>query len=284
MSAVAISWVERVLGRSQHDIPLDEPLAALADERILITGANGSIGSALISCFVDSGINVIATDIRDLDVRRRKSGVSYWVVAGETWLPSVVFHLAGAKHAPEGEADPWAVCETNTVGTRNIIERFPSARVVLASTCKAADPETAYGASKLIAERMVLNVGGSVARFYNVVESYGNVFETWEALPEDAPLPVTPCSRFFMSISEAVALLLHAAVLPTGRYAVDPGKARPLSMVATDLYPRRAREDISARRGDRLREPLHAASETIEVVGARPLMRIRSPHDPERAQ
>jgi FlaA1/EpsC-like NDP-sugar epimerase len=154
----------------------------------------------------------------------------------------------------------------------------PSVRVVLASTCKACDPETVYGASKLIAERMVLNAGGTVARFFNVVQSCGNVFELWRALPEGEPLPVTPCERYFITIGEAVALLLWAAVLPRGRYAVKPVKSRSMVSVAASSFPGRTIAMVPPRRGDRRREPLLGGSEWLEDVEPW-LYRISSPHE-----
>jgi len=90
--------------------------------------------------------------------------------------PGVIFHLAGAKHAPVGEIDPHDSLWTNTLGTYNVVEaaKKTGARVVLASTCKAINPETAYGASKLLAERITLNYeNGTVARFHNIVETQG---------------------------------------------------------------------------------------------------------------
>ena len=80
--------------------------------------------------------------------------------------PDLIFHLAGAKHAPEGEVNTWSTLDINSNGTKNLLSlKAPSTKFVLASTCKAANPEVVYGASKLIAERMVLNEKGSVARF-----------------------------------------------------------------------------------------------------------------------
>jgi dTDP-glucose 4,6-dehydratase len=195
--------------------------------------------------------------------------------------PDVIFHLAGAKHAPEGEEDPVGVAMTNAIGTANVLAAADAvgARVVTASTCKAANPQTAYGASKLIAERATLNAGGSVARFFNVIETCGNVFRTWEGLAEHESIPVTPAARYFITIREAVALVLWAAVLPPGRYIVNPGR-RPRTMpsVAAALYPDRPQQFIPLRRGDRMAEPMLAVEERAMPVSAW-LWRITSSHD-----
>jgi FlaA1/EpsC-like NDP-sugar epimerase len=267
----AASRLERILGRPERPLPLDEPLARLAGKRILITGANGSIGSALLQY-----IDAVATDVDSLDVRD-EAAVREALVAAQ---PEVVFHMAAAKSAPDGERDPMSALEINVLGTRNVLAHAPgSARVVTASTCKACEPETAYGASKLVAERVTLNAGGSVARFYNVVESSGNVFETWAQLGPDDPIPVTPCRRYFISLAEAVSLVLWTAILPAARYGFDPGTAREMHDVAAALYPNRVIESIPPRRGDRLVEPLAARHEHVEQDAQPSLLRIVGAHD-----
>lgn len=283
MSTVARSWVEDVLGRPELEIPATLPLRLLRRERILITGANGSLGRELRAWLDEEQISNLATDIdADADATTYVYDVRVPLTGCDDYRPTLIFHLAGAKHAPEGETDPVSTFETNTVGTANVLNlaRETAARVVLASTCKAADPETVYGASKLLAERMVLNAGGTVARFYNVVESAGNVFETWAAIPAESSLPVSfDCARYFITLREAVALLLWAAVLHPGRYTVDPGRARSMHAVAAALYPGRPLRWVSARRGDRIREPRCALSERVERLN-HGLVQIRGAHDP----
>lgn len=242
--------------------------------RILVTGAAGSIGAALVPCLSEH--QVIATDIDDLDVTER----------GEVWdavdefRPDAIYHLAADKHAPDGEDDPEHTLTVNAVGTANVLSAAGRAKVIFASTCKAADPETAYGASKLIAERMVLNAGGVVIRYYNVRETRGNVFRTWESIPFSDPIPATDCWRYFISLDEAVALTVRALSLPSGRYTVDPGSSYYMETLARDLYPGREVVPMVRRRGDRRREPLCAESETFRTY--RGIIRIESPHDPVR--
>lgn len=238
---------------------------------ILVTGASGSVGRALVA---ELGDEVVAHDIDTLDVTNAKQVA--FVLEGVR--PDVIFHLAGAKHAPDGEVDPWHVLNVNAVGTRNVLDHCGGAKVILASTCKACDPETAYGASKLIAERMVLNAGGVVVRFYNIPESDGNVFRLWESLPEFEQLPYTDCTRYFVPMDACVALLVEALELPSGRYAPDPGFASHMLDVAQRYYPRRETVHIPRRRGDRTREPLKASCETVEEVSG--YLKITSPHDP----
>lgn len=241
---------------------------------IAVTGARGSIGRPLVKRLHELGRAVHATDIDEMDV-------TDWLAVRLQFAhfqPDVVFHLAGAKHAPAGEEDPFACSQVNILGTKNVLDAAGDAKVILASTCKACDPVTAYGATKLIAERMVLNAGGSVARLYNVVETGGNVFETWRELPEDDPIPVTPCIRYFISIDEAVDLFLQVAEMPPGRYTVSPRPALRMVQVANQTYPGRKTTLIPPRRGDRLREPLFASHEKA-VEGVNGLLQISSPHD-----
>ena len=185
-------WLERVLGRPERPLPLDEPCARLAGKRILITGAEGSIGSA-VAGILGEVAQVIATDKHSgdpaLDVRVESDVAALFREA----RPEIVFHLAAAKSAPEGERDPMSALEVNVLGTRNVLAHAPGGcHVVTASTCKACEPETAYGASKLVAERVTLNAGGSVARFYNVVESSGNVFEIPGPFDTGTTVPLNP--------------------------------------------------------------------------------------------
>jgi FlaA1/EpsC-like NDP-sugar epimerase len=269
----ARSWsrLERILGRPERPLPLDEPLRRLAGRRVLITGAKGSIGSALLG-----HIEAVATDVDSLDVRDETAVAA----ALASTNPEVIFHMAAAKSAPEGERDPMSALEINVIGTRNVLAHAPDGcHVVTASTCKACEPETAYGASKLVAERVTLNAGGSVSRFYNVVESSGNVFEIWEQLDANEPLLVTPCRRYFISLAEAVSLVLWTAIMPPARYGFDPGTPREMRDVAADLYPGRTIQSVPPRRGDRIIEPLAARHEQVEHGAVQGLLRVVGAHD-----
>jgi FlaA1/EpsC-like NDP-sugar epimerase len=238
-----------------------------------VTGAAGSVGTELQYALHARGDRVYVSDlVWGTEIR------SDWL-RGEVRCarPDVIFHLAGAKHAPHGELDPLETARINIEGTANVLEAAPEGcRVILASTCKAANPETAYGASKLIAERMVLNAGHSVARFYNVREASGNVFEIWAAM--EPPLPATPCYRYFITMPQAIGLLLRVAELPPGRYTLDPGDSRLITDEAAQLVGRENVTLISPRRGDRVREPRLATGEWLESLGDG-LERIYSHHD-----
>jgi FlaA1/EpsC-like NDP-sugar epimerase len=221
-----------------------------------------------VECF-DLGVNPLA------DVR-------YPIDIG--YVPGVVYHLAADKHAPSGEDHPFATQHVNIEGTRNALAL--GCRVILASTCKAAVPETVYGASKLIAERMVLNAHGVVGRLYNVRESNRNVFQAWDKqFEETSRIDVAPCTRYFITLADAVTFLADLLSIQSGRYAPNPGAPHHMVNVARkwcrdrDVDPDDTIRMVERRRGDRVVEPLHAPHETIRSVPGRSFNQITSPHD-----
>lgn len=264
---------------SKGSIQARTPGAAPAPRRktALITGANGGVGTLLRPALVELGYTVCVTDIDTMDVRN--------LMLVETTFrdiqPDVVFHLAGRKLAVEGELEPEEFARTNVLGTANVTAQHVP--VVFASTCKAADPETAYGASKLIAERIVLNRGGTVVRLFNILHSGPSVLDVWKQIPDDDPIPFTDCWRYFISTGTAVQALITASTLPPGRYAPDPGPARHMRDVAAEYFPGRRLIEIPRRRGDRAREPLHALCERATQIG-QGLLCIQGAHDPELAR
>jgi len=231
--------------------------------RALVTGSSGFIGSRLCDRLERDGWAVVRLDVEE-DV------LSDWTADVD-----VAFHLAAHKHAPLGEEIPAEVADLNIRGTQAVVERTP--RVVLASTCKAASPVTVYGASKLIAERIVLNAGGSVLRFVNVLGSSGSVTDIWDEL--DGPLPVTDCERMFVSPDEAVTALVEVASLPAGRYGMV-APLRHMREVAAELYPGRQQVPVPLRRGDRPVERLLGEYETGVDVGG--LVAITDPWEMNR--
>ena len=250
--------IETILGRHQHE----DLIHLMSDKRILVTGGKGSVGQELaLRC-----PNAIITDIEELDVT---DGKRFWYP--EDWQDiEYVIHLAGDKHAPHGEVTPFETLDINTQGVQNVINLFPNAHHILASTCKACNPETVYGATKLISERLILNHGGTVARFYNVVETQGNVFDIWKTEPRE----VYDCHRYFISLAEAVGLLIKCLDLK-GRWAVNPGHIRSMLDIFTQLkYEGTVKP---RRRGDRESEVLCSTSEQFAYKGS--LLHIVSHHD-----
>lgn len=206
--------------------------------RVLVTGSAGFIGQRVTQLLKSEGHKVIECDVNE-------------DITSPTFLPlaDVAIHLAANKYATDAEVNPYEACTLNIEATQAVLQKVP--KVVLASTCKAADPITAYGASKLICERMVLNAGGTVVRLVNVLGSSGSITEIWNAVPKDEPLPVTDCKRMFISPDEAAALMVNAIALPSGRYAPGEYDEWTLPVLAELLHPYRPTFPIPLRFGDR---------------------------------
>jgi len=276
--------VEKVLGRKQHKELLNiENVDNLVGKKILITGANGSIGTVLCKRLDQLGISYLATDIEgNLEYLDITDFHQVFSIVNK-YQPDFIVNIAGAKHAPDGEHETWKTLSINTIGTKNLIDCAPmECSIILTSTCKSCNPEIVYGSSKLIAERMIMNSGGSVARFFNVVESSGNVFEIWDQVPESLPIKVAPtCERHFISVGEATGLILYAMnENKNKRYIVNSGHLRLMKDVAEDLYPQREKIIIEPRREDRLTERFMSTSESIKKYHLNnSIIELKSIHD-----
>lgn len=275
------SIIELILDRPETPLDIQSDLNGLKSARVIITGGRGSLGQLVGEILSKSEVDYLLTDIVECDVTDLQQVQEIFT----GYKPTHVLHLAADKHAPEGELHPERTLDINTTGTLNVINvaREIGSLVTLASTCKSCDPETVYGASKLIAERITLNHGGTVARFYNVVNTAGNVFEIWDKLSQDEIIHVAECYRYFISAAEATSLLIKSMSLSAttpGRYVFEPGISHFMPDIASRLYPQRRLGFIPPRRGDRRVEPLKAESERMSAVGER-LIRVSSPHDPK---
>jgi UDP-N-acetylglucosamine 4,6-dehydratase/5-epimerase len=268
--------LDGVLGRPEHAFPAPD----VAGERILVTGSSGSIGTRVCDRLRELGAVVRSFDIAEgLDV----TSIQLCEYVLGDFKPAYVVHLAAHKYATTAEAIPYEVANLNIHGTHYVCSRAAEhgvRNVIVASTCKAIEPETVYGASKLVAERIAMNFGYTVGRFFNVIDSAGNVFEIWrERMAEDLPLLVTPCRRYFISGREAVDYILHLLGRPAGkRYAPFPGSPVMMEQVVETFAPGYPVQRIGPRRGDRVAEPLHGAHESFELVDGM-LMVISGPHD-----
>lgn len=260
--------LEKVLGRRElQDLVAIENKLDHLGERVLITGANGSIGTVLVEKFKKHNVEFLSTDIESDHVKMDITDFDRVKQVLNDYRPTVIVNIAGAKHAPVGEHETWMTLSINTIGTKNLLDNKPEGcKLILTSTCKSANPEIVYGASKLIAERMTMNSGGSVARFFNVVETQGNVFEIWNKVPENEPIKVAPtCERHFISVEESVGLIMFAMLRPeSGRFIVNSGHLRLMDDIANDLYPDREKQIIAPRRGDRLTERFMSTSERVK--------------------
>jgi O-antigen biosynthesis protein WbqV len=242
--------IEDLLGRPQRVLDRPAMAALVGGRRVLVTGAGGTIGSELVRQIAALGpAELTLLDsaeyqlyLIDLDLAERFSGVPRKAlladvrdrkrldeVLAET-RPELVFHAAAYKHVPMVEANPVEGVLTNVIGTRNLAEACRAARVtamVMISTDKAVHPSNVMGATKRLAEGIcqaldLLERRESGAtrfitvRFGNVLGSTGSVVPLFRRqLQAGGPLTVThpEVERFFMTVREAVELVLQAATV-----------------------------------------------------------------------
>jgi FlaA1/EpsC-like NDP-sugar epimerase len=213
-------------------------------------------------------MDVVVADIRD---RHRLLGVF------RQQRPDMVFHAAAHKHVPLMQENAEEAVSNNVVGTKNVVDACLAtgvAHFVLISTDKAVAPRSVMGASKRMAEMVVCDAAArcgvpySVVRFGNVLGSRGSVVPFFQRqIERGGPLTVThpEMKRFFMTIPEAVHLVLQAASLARGGelFVLDMGEPIRIVDLAKDLVKLGARrgEDIEIvftglRPGEKLEETL----------------------------
>lgn len=256
-----------LLGRTPVSIDLKESLSYLRGKRVLITGAGGSIGSELSRQLLSGGAERLyllghgENSIYRIDKELRKlqdGGVGdkatiipiigelqdrdYMFFILKRLKADVIFHCAAYKHVPMMEYNPIEAVKNNVFGTKNVIDAAIESgveRFVLISTDKAVKPSCVYGASKKIAESLVLNSRNKagefmVVRFGNVLGSRGSIVPLFkEQILSGGPVTLThpETSRFFMTIPEAATLVLKAGgVGKKGNlYILDMGE--PLKII-----------------------------------------------------
>jgi FlaA1/EpsC-like NDP-sugar epimerase len=200
--------------------------------------------------------------------------------------PEIVFHAAAHKHVPLMEANPGEAITNNVLGTRNLLQAALAVKVahfVMISTDKAVNPTSVMGAGKRVAELLVHRAAQEsgrpyvAVRFGNVLGSRGSVVLTFkQQIAAGGPVTVTDPEmvRYFMTIPEAVELVLQAAVLGEGRevFVLDMGKPVRILDLANDLIrlsglrPGRDIEVVfcGRRPGEKLFEEIFTLSEDHE--------------------
>jgi len=288
-------------------VPSAERAAYLRESTVMVTGAGGSIGSELCRqvarerphrlilldqsesgvyhieaelqyLYPTLGIHPVIANVRDLERLER-------VV--KDYGPDIVFHAAAYKHVPLMEMNPEEVVLNNVLGTLNLIqvvERQSVARFVLISTDKAVEPCNFMGASKRIAELLVQDAARrtgkclAAVRFGNVLGSDGSVVPLFERqIAAGGPVTVThpEMTRFFMTIPEAVQLVIQAAILGSGGeiFVLDMGEPVKIVDMARDLIALSGMdrdidiEFIGVRPGEKLHEKLFSSDEVIQRTG-----------------
>ncbi len=309
--------IDDLLGRQQIKTDLAAVASMIQGRRVLVTGAGGSIGSEIArqvarldpACLIlldrdethlfDAAAAVGACTEVLLDVRDR--GEVERLFARER--PEIVFHAAANKHVPLLESHPREAAATNVIGTRNIVEAAKATAVehlVLVSTDKAVNPSSVMGASKRLAERLVLTAAPPGAawcavRFGNVLGSRGSVVPTFvRQIREGGPVTIThpEMTRYFMSIPEAVQLVLQAGAMAEDPeiFMLDMGEPVRIMDLATRMISLAGYEvgvDIELqvtgiRPGEKLEEELHVAEEKQQKTVHPKILRLNSIRVAER--
>ena len=305
--------LEDLLRREPVRLDVQRVEAGLRGKRVLVTGAGGSIGSEIVRqvavfgpsqiVLLGRGENSVYTihremrrrwpdidtppvicDVRDRDSLRR---------VFDEHRPEIVYHAGAHKHVPLMEANPEQAVFNNVLGTKNVAQLardHGASRLVNISTDKAVNPTSVMGASKRVAEQVVLAVSQRCApgqafvsvRFGNVLGSRGSVVPLFkEQIARGGPITVThpDMVRYFMTIPEASQLVLQAGVQgENGQvYVLDMGEPVRIVDLARDLILLSGLEpgtDVAiefsgARPGEKLFEELLTSEEGV----------VASPHD-----
>jgi FlaA1/EpsC-like NDP-sugar epimerase len=313
--------VEDVLGREPIVRELDRVAAYLRDRIVLVTGAGGSIGSELCRQIaqVKPKLLILLDHAEDnlFEIEREMIEVRHFtnveaVLADckeahrmlevmQRFKPEIVFHAAAYKHVPLMEANPLEAVRNNAIATRVAAETAAASKVerfVLISTDKAVNPQTVMGASKAMAEWIVELAGTThpgtrfaSVRFGNVLASSGSVVPIFRGqIARGGPVTVThpEMTRFFMTIPEAVQMVIRAGDIGAGKGEVfvldmgEPVKIVELAHNMIKLAGYEPEEDIAIeftgpRPGEKLHEELIGAAEELQPTAARRINRsVRS--------
>lgn len=269
-----------LLGRDAIDTGASLAGTYVSGKRVLVTGAGGSIGSELcrqIQALApaelimldhdESALHAVylsmhqnaRMDSRQLllaDIRDRRVLLEHFLDR----KPEIVFHAAALKHLPMLEMYPVEAWKSNVMGTAHVVEASRLARVqrfVGISTDKAANPSSVLGLTKRVGERLIADTprgrGGTYlsVRFGNVLGSRGSVLSTFAGqIAAGASLTIThpDVSRFFMSIEEAVGLVIQAGAIGRPREVLVLDMGEPVRIV------------------DLARRMMHLAGRTVEIV------------------
>ncbi len=314
--------VEDILGREPVRIELERVGAYLTGEVVLVTGAGGSIGGELCRqiarvgprrlVLVDHAEDNLFEIMRELQEDRHVR-IASAVLADcreeermrevlSEHRPSVIFHAAAYKHVVMMELNPVEAIRNNALATRvaaRIAGDMGVGTFVLVSTDKAVNPATVMGASKALAEWAVEAAAArypattySTVRFGNVLGSSGSVVPIFRRqIAAGGPVTVTDqrMSRYFMTIPEAVQLIIRAGSLSGGSGEVfvldmgDPVRIVDLAetmITLSGLEPGRdiAIEIVGARPGEKFHEDLFNPYERMQPTPAQKI--LRADHDP----
>jgi FlaA1/EpsC-like NDP-sugar epimerase len=313
--------VEDVLGREPVEVDVRSIAQYLAGETVLVSGSGGSIGAELCRQIArvaparlilveqsesglfdiereligERGFSAVAPVLGDCGDRAKMSQVF------ERYRPTVVFHAAAYKHVALLEANPLEAVRNNTLATRvlaNVAVDYGTRRFVLVSTDKAANPKNLLGQSKALCEWIVEAYGHReeiktrfvAVRFGNVLNSSGSVIPIFRRqIERGGPVTVThpEMTRFFMTIPEAVSLIVQAGAIG-GRgqvYVLDMGEPVKIMDVARNMIRLSGKAPetdvpitfVGVRPGEKLHEELWTEGETVGPTSHPKILRAARP-------
>ena len=317
--------ISDLIARVPTRIDISQIATILDGRTVLITGAAGSIGSELVrKTLYFRPARVVVLDNNETELFLLVERLKPLAATRETKLemvladirdrpcidrvfaryrPQVVLHAAAYKHVPVMERHPEESVITNITGTRNVAEAAAACnaeRFVLVSTDKAVNPTSVMGATKRAAEMLIARRGHEsstkfmAVRFGNVLASRGSVVPIFlKQIREGGPITVTHAevTRYFMTIEEAVALILQAAALGEGGETFVLEMGEPVRIIDLADRMRRLmgnglekRIDIvvtGLRPGEKLHEDLFNGDD--DLVAVHPgILRVARPENPRR--
>ncbi|MBH8562369.1 polysaccharide biosynthesis protein [Nostoc sp. CENA67] len=321
--------IEDLLRREPIQTEIERVSQFLNGKTVLITGSGGSIGSELcrqiFKCHPakiilighgENSVFSIQQELEQLVQLLKKDGTSlrniphiYTFIADirfksrlkhafERFQPDVIFHAAAHKHVPLMELNPPEAITNNVIGTKNLLElalEYDVKHFVMISTDKAVNPTNIMGASKRVAEMLVLQAAKEsgnhyvAVRFGNVLGSRGSVVPTFKKqIATGGPVTVThpDICRYFMTIPEAVQLVLQATVLGRGGEVLmlnmgEPVKIVDLAEELIRLSGYEVNKDIDIvftglRPGEKLFEELFVEGEEYEPTQHKKLLVVKN--------
>lgn len=261
--------IEDLLGREPVNVNLDEILSYVKDQVVMVTGGGGSIGSEIcrqiashqpkqliIIDIYENNAYEIQQELKwkypelDLIVHICSVRNTHWVnTLFKRYKPDVVYHAAAHKHVPLMEDSPNEAIKNNVFGTWNVAraaEANGAKKFVLISTDKAVNPTNIMGASKRLCEMIIQGMSRNsktefaAVRFGNVLGSNGSVIPLFKKqIEKGGPVTVTDerIIRFFMTIPEAVSLVLQAGAFAKGGeiFVLDMGEPVKIVDLAKNL-------------------------------------------------
>jgi FlaA1/EpsC-like NDP-sugar epimerase len=327
ISQLRETQMEDILGRESVEVVDFKKVAGAAyyGKRVLVTGAGGSIGSELVRQLLrlePASVAILDKDENSVyeleqELRMKQPSAVLLPQIGDVrdgnrlralfaqFRPQLVFHAAAHKHVPLMETHPCEAVLNNVLGTRNVLdlaEEFGVERFVFISSDKAVNPLNVMGATKRLGEMMVQvsstarRTRCACVRFGNVLGSRGSVIPLFQKqIAAGGPVTVThpDVTRYFMTIQEAVQLILCAGTLATGgeTFVLDMGKPRNILELAREMILLSGFEpevDIEMkitglRPGEKLTEELVAPSEKLLPTRFEKLSVIEPRRSDERA-